>query len=129
MTRSLCLLGGLLGMLFLCSCATVNLDTQSLTQPVQMNKGGDGYTVVGSFTVNDKAGWVWIIPANKPAGDNQDYLATILAEQIEAAGGDAVINVKIRAQNQPLDYITAIGTLGLYRTRTVTVSGDVIKYN
>lgn len=119
-----------LGLLCLCSCATVNLDTQSLTQPILMNdaKAGD-YTVVDSFVVNDKAGWVIIVPANKPAGDNQDYLATILRAQIDEAGGDAAINVKIRVQAQPLDYLTMIGTLGVYSTRTVTVTGDIIKYD
>ena len=119
-----------LGLLSLCSCATVNLDTQSLSQPIQMNAGTDqGYTVIKSFTVNDKAGWVLIIPANEPAGDNQDYLAEILRNQIAAAGGDAAINVTIRVQSQPLDYVTMIATFGLYTTRTVTVTGDIIKYN
>lgn len=117
-------------LLFLCSCATVNLDTQSLSQPVQMNAGqSDGYTVINSFVVNDKAGWVIIVPVNKPAGDKQDYLAEILQTQVAMAGGDAAINVKIRVQNQPLDFLTMIGTLGIYTTRTVTVTGDIIKYN
>ncbi len=126
------LLAGLLccGILFLCSCATVNLDTRSLSHPVKMNIANtDDYTVVKSFVVHDKAGWVVIIPANPPAGDRQNYLSSILNTQIQEAGGDAVINVKIRIQNQPLDILTYICTFGLYHTRTVTVSGDVIKYN
>ncbi|MEZ4387969.1 MAG: hypothetical protein R3D98_10435 [Candidatus Krumholzibacteriia bacterium] len=119
-----------LGVLTLCSCATVNLDTRSLAQPVQMNTGNEpGYTVIKSFTVNDKAGWVLIIPANQPAGDDQEYLAEILRREIAAAGGDAAINVRVRVQSQPLDYLTMIGTLGFYTTRTVTVTGDIIKFN
>jgi len=130
MTRTCLLTCMTLSALLLCSCATVNLDTQSLTHPVVMNAGqGSDYTVVSSFIVHDKAGWVLIIPANKPAGDNQDYLAEILRTQIAEADGDAAINVKIRVQNQPLDYLTMIGTFGFYTTRTVTVSGDIIKYN
>ena len=86
-------------------------------------------SVIYSFTVDDKAGWIIFLPVNEPAGDNQDYLATILQQQIAEAGGDAVINVKIRAQNQPIDIIAYICTLGFYQSRTVTVSGDVIKYN
>ncbi len=118
------------GMLFLGSCATINLDTQSLTHPISMNQANaENYTVLKSFTVDDKAGWVVIFPANEPAGDNQDYLATILQQQVEQAGGDAVINVKIRVQNQPIDIVTYICTFGIYHTRTVTISGDVIKYN
>ncbi len=123
-------LGAGLCLLCLCSCATVNLDTQSLTQPILMNdaKAGD-YTVVDSFVVNDKAGWFLFIPTNEPAGDNQDYLADMLRAQVEAFGGDAAINVKIRVQNQPMDFVAYICTLSLYHTRTVTVTGDIIKYN
>ncbi|MCP4569622.1 MAG: hypothetical protein GY841_18750 [FCB group bacterium] len=112
------------------ACTTIHLDAQSLLEPVQMNAAGaEDYSVISSFVVNDKAGWVWIVPVNKPAGDLNTYLAAILENQIQEAGGDGVINVKIRMQNQVVDYLTLIGTLGFYATRTVTITGDVIKYD
>ena len=80
------------------------------------------------FSVNDKAGWVLFIPVNKPAGDNHDYISSILDKQIRDAGGDAAINVKIRTQNQFLDYLTFL-LAPIYFTRTVTISGDIIKYD
>lgn len=86
--------------------------------------------LVGSFKINDKAGWaLGFIPANKPAGDNHDYFAEFLQTQIAKAGGDAVINLRVRAQYNFIDFLITVGTGGLYSTRTVTVSGDVIKYN
>ena len=119
-----------LALLMFSACSTINLDAQRLLEPAQMNSAGaKDFTIIKSFVVNDKAGWIWIVPVNKPAGDMNDYLADILENQIKAAGGDGVINVKIRAQNQVIDYLTIIGTLGLYTTRTVTITGDVIKYN
>lgn len=111
------------------ACTTIHLDAQSLLEPAQLNAAGSkDYTIIKSFVVNDKAGWVLIVPVNKPAGDMNTYLADILENQIKDAGGDGVINVKIRMQNQVVDYLTIIGTLGIYSTRTVTITGDVIKY-
>ena len=111
-------------------CSTIHLDAQRILEPVQMNAAGEeDYTIIKSFVINDKAGWVIFIPVNEPAGDMNNYLADLLEDQIESAGGDAVINVKIRTQYQPVDYLTSIGTLGIYATRTVTITGDVIKYD
>ena len=111
------------------SCASISLDTRSLSSPVSMNQAGDkSFTVIKSFEVNDKAGWILFVPANKPAGDNHEYISSILGQQILNAGGDAVINVKVRTQSQFLDYLTAL-IAPIYFTRTVTISGDVIKYD
>ena len=116
-------------MLFtLTSCGTIYLDTRELPQPVQMNSAGmDGYTVVSEFLVKDKAGWVWIVPVNKPAGDKQDYFRTIINEQISSAGGDGVMDVTIKTQGDIIDFLTSVVTLGLYNTRTVVVEGKVVK--
>ena len=86
--------------------------------------------MVGSFKVNDKAGWaLGLIPANKPAGDKHEYFAEFLQTQIAKAGGDALINLRVRAQNNFGDILISLATLGYDVTRTVAVSGDVIKYN
>jgi len=116
--------------LFIASCGTIALDATSLDESVQLNDAaGRPYTVVSSFSVKDKAGWaLGIIPVNKPAGDKHDYFAEFLQTQIAKAGGDAIINLRVRTQNNFLDFLITVGTGGLYATRTVTVSGDVIKY-
>ncbi|MCH7691736.1 MAG: hypothetical protein IIA17_11940 [candidate division Zixibacteria bacterium] len=120
-----------IGLLFISSCATIALDSTSLHEAASVNDTEDqAYTVLKSFSVNDKAGWaLGIIPANKPAGDKHDYFRDILEKQIIDAGGDAIINLRIRAQNNFGDILISLFTWGLYVTRTVTVTGDVIKYN
>ena len=120
-----------IGLLFISSCATIGLDATSLQQAASVNDTEDQpYTVLKSFKITDKAGWaLGIIPANKPAGDNHDYFKIMLEDQILDVGGDAIINLHIRAQFNFGDLLINIATLGLYLTRTVTVTGDVIKYN
>lgn len=117
--------------LIISSCATIALNSNNLAEPAQLNSAGQSnYTIIESFEVNDKAGWVLgLIPANKPAGDKHEYFSEFLDKQISKAGGDAVINVQIRAQNSFGDILINMVTLGFYVTRTVTVTGDVIKYN
>jgi hypothetical protein len=121
----------LVAIVALSGCATVMYDARSLGMPASLGEAGStGYTVLSSFEINDKAAWVLgLVPANKPAGDNQDYLATLLAEEIRKAGGDAVINVTLRTQTQPLDILVSIVTLGIYPTRTATITGDVIRFD
>jgi len=94
-----------------------------------MNAAGTrDFTVIDSFSINDKAGWIiGLVPINKPAGDHHDYLTSILETQIEQLQGDAVINVKLRTQFQILDLLTWL--VPFYTTRTVTITGDVIKYD
>ena len=120
-----------IGLLFISSCATIGLDATSLQQAASVNDTEDQpYTVLKSFKITDKAGWaLGIIPANKPAGDEHDYFKIMLEDQILDAGGDAIINLHIRTQFNFGDFLINIATLGLYLTRTVTVTGDVIKYN
>ena len=120
----------LIALVAMTGCATVMYDARSLDAGTSLNQpDGRAYKIVSSFETNDKAGWViGIIPVNKPAGDNHDYLATLLAEEVRKAGGDAVINLKLRSQNQPLDIIAGILTWGVYSLRTTTITGDVIKY-
>ncbi len=114
----------------LSSCATIDLNATSMPSPVALNTPGEpAYDVVGSFTIEDKGGWILgLVPVNKPAGDNHDYLTTMIDGEVRKAGGDAAINVHIRAQNDPIDILTRIVTWGAYQTRTVTVTGDVITY-
>jgi hypothetical protein len=121
----------LLCTLIMSSCGTIALNSSGLAEPAQLNSAGQSnYTIIESFKVNDKAGWVLgLIPANKPAGDKHEYFAEFLDRQISEAGGDAVINVQIRTQFNIGDYLISMVTLGFYVTRTVTVTGDVIKYN
>ena len=120
-----------IGLLFISSCATIGLDATSLQQAASVNDTEDQpYTVLKSFKITDKAGWaLGIIPANKPAGDKHDYFKIMLEDQILDAGGDAIINLHIRTQFNFGDLLINIATLGLYLTRTVTVTGDVIKYD
>jgi hypothetical protein len=130
MTKKLGVLA-ICGLLFVSSCGTIALDATTLQESAQLNdSAGKPYTILKSFSVNDKAGWaLGIIPANKPAGDKHDYFTEFLEKQISEVGGDAVINLRVRTQGNFGDFLISVGTLGLYVTRTVTVSGDVIKYN
>jgi hypothetical protein len=120
----------LIALVALAGCSTVMYDARTLDPDARLNDAGEEeYTVVSSFEINDKASWLLgIVPVNKPAGDHHDYLATLLNEEIRKVGGDAVINVKLRTQNRPLDVIVGIATLGVYAMRTATITGDVIKY-
>ncbi|MDH4032975.1 MAG: hypothetical protein OEV80_04165 [candidate division Zixibacteria bacterium] len=106
------------------------MNATTLPEPAEMNAAGTAnYTVISSFTVNDRAGWILgLVPVNPPAGDNHYYLKTILDREIQAAGGDAVINVTLRGQYQFTDFLIGL-VLPVYSTRTLTVTGDVIKYN
>ena len=123
--------GILLSLCLLCSCATIALDSSTIKDhEVLMNDDMERpYDVISDFKINDKGGWIiGIIPVNKPAGDNHDYLASLLQSQIDKAGGDAVINVKLRGQNSVGDILINVVTLGIYVPRTLTVTGQVIKY-
>lgn len=122
---------GILSLFVLGSCATIALDSSTIReQEVKMNAAGDReYDVIADFEVKDKAAWIiGIVPVNKPAGDNHDYLASIIQAEIDKAGGDAAINVKIKAQNTVGDILIQFVTLGIYYPRTVTVSGQIITY-
>ena len=115
----------------LTSCATIDFNATGITQaPVKLNAVGEpAYDVISSFEIADKGGWVLgLIPVNKPAGDRHDYFATMIDREIRAAGGDAAVNVHIRAQNGVGDIVIGIVTTGIYQTRTVLVTGDVVKY-
>lgn len=117
--------------LFISSCTTISFYADDLEQPASVSSSGSTlkYEVIDSFKINDKAGHLLgIIPVNQPAGDHHTHLSSLLSEQIAKAGGDAVINLKIRAQFQFTDYLVNLVTLGFYLTRTVTVTGDIIKY-
>lgn len=111
------------------SCATINLDATTIQEhSVSMNRVGSEYEVVSDFEIRDKAAWViGIVPVNRPAGDHHDYLANLLQAEIDKAGGDAVINVKIMAQNRAEDVLVNIVTLGIYVPRTVTITGQVVR--
>lgn len=114
-----------------CSCATIPFDATTVRQhSVQMNDAeGTQYEVLSDFVIRDKAAWViGIVPVNKPAGDNHDYLGTLIQDEIDKAGGDAAINIKMKAQNEVGDVLINIVTLGIYVPRTVTITGQVIKY-
>ncbi|MFH2054906.1 MAG: hypothetical protein ABIJ61_03015 [bacterium] len=112
------------------SCATINLDATTIQEhSVKMNRAGESeYEVISDFVIRDKAAWViGIVPVNLPAGDHHDYLATLLQAEIDKAGGDAVVNVKIMAQNRAEDILINIVTLGIYVPRTVTITGQVVR--
>ena len=113
----------------LSSCATITLDSSTLLEPAQLNNAGTlDFTIIDSFSVDDKAGWIiGIVPVNLPAGGNHDYFKTILDKQIKRVNGEGVINVKIQSQLKILDFLTWI--VPIYTTRTVTISGDIIKYD
>jgi hypothetical protein len=95
-----------------------------------LNSGGAlVYTTIGSFSVEDKAGWVLgIIPVNKPAGSGHTYFKEMLIEQISGIGGEGSIKITIQTQLKFEDYLISIVTLGVYQTRTVEIRGDVVKY-
>jgi len=111
-------------------CATIKFDSRTADYQVEMTGQGErAYEVISNFTINDKAGWILgLIPVNQPAGDNHTYFADMIEAQVQEAGGDAAINVTIRAQFQFLDILVNAVTFGAYLPRTVTVTGDVIKY-
>ena len=112
------------------SCATIMLDASTIrNHSIQMNDVGDEqFEVVAEFTVKDKAAWIiGIVPVNRPAGDRHDYLATLLQQEIDKAGGDAVKNVQVKAQYRAEDILVNIVTFGIYQPRTVTITGQVVK--
>ena len=117
-------------LLVFAGCATIGLDGRSAEHKIEMTAAGERqYEVIRSFSINDKAGWIiGIIPVNLPAGDNNTYLATLIDQQVREADGDGAINVRIRAQNQFVDILINAVTLGIYYPRTVTITGDIIKY-
>ena len=117
-------------LLIFSGCATIALDGRSAEHKIEMTASGEKpYEVIKSFSINDKAAWIiGLIPVNLPAGDNNTYLGTLLDQQVREADGDGAINVKIRAQNQFVDILLNAVTLGIYYPRTVTISGDIIKY-
>ena len=117
-------------LLIFSGCATISLDAGSAEHKVEMTAAGEKpYEVIKSFSINDKAAWViGIIPVNLPAGDNNTYLGTLIDQQVREADGDGAINVKIRAQFQFVDILVNVVTLGIYMPRTVTITGDIIKY-
>ncbi|MBU0985086.1 MAG: Bor family protein [candidate division Zixibacteria bacterium] len=115
----------------LSSCATIPFNAKTIRDhAVKMNSAGEPeYDVVADFEIRDKAAWIiGIVPVNKPAGDKHDYLGTLIQAEIDKAGGDAAINVSIKAQFAAEDILVNVVTLGIYVPRTVTVTGQVVKY-
>ncbi len=116
------------------SCTTIALDARTsesgrTESAVYMSSLGtpDEYTVVDSFTVHDRAGWILgLIPVNKPAGSGHNYLRKILEEQIAELGGEGVIDVRVRTHYRLVDILSWM--VPVYTVRTVTVSGTVIRY-
>lgn len=117
------------------SCTTIALDartseTGQIEKAVYMSSLGtpDFYTVVDSFSVNDRAGWILgLVPVNKPAGGEHNYLRKVLEDQIALLDGDGVIDVRVRIHNRIIDVMSWL--VPIYTVRTVTVSGTVIKYD
>ncbi len=110
----------------------ISASSRANTEPCGPAPGGRPSTCLGRFSVSDKAGWlVGLIPVNKPAGDHHLFLDTLIERLRVGAdglrGGDTVINVNVRVQSQITDYLLML--IPFYSSRTVTVTGDVIRWD
>ena len=117
----------LVGLLFLLtSCATLELSTLGYQKPVAMSSSLDGkdFTVVKHFVRKLRAGWLiyMLIPVGHPD------LAQVINQEVAAAGGDGVVNLKITTQYDAVDVVISVLVGGLYNTRSIIVEGDVIKF-
>jgi hypothetical protein len=72
------------------------------------------------------------MPPCAPSGpglDRNSPFAYTGTEHPAPSHRDALSGRNQHDQSQPLDYVTMIATLALYTTRTVTVTGNTIKYD
>ena len=112
----------------LCGCFSQQYVAGISEAPVKMSGAKaekQEYSVLKSFKVVDRSGWfiLGLIPSGHTDIDK------IVKEQVLAAGGDAVINLKIKTQYDFVDIIITALVGGIYNTRVTHLEGDVIKYN
>lgn len=108
-------------LLIIAGCATLPLDAPQVDKPISMSpKVGFDYNVQKHFRVDKKAIWLFA-------------LATLSTPDIgaitnrEAAGADAVVNLKIQKQMTVVDWLISALTWGVIYTETVTIEGDAVK--
>ncbi len=82
------------------------------------------YSVIKHFSVTDRSGWfiIGLIPSG------HTNVNEIVSNELKAAGGDAVINLKIETKHDFVDVLIGILVGGIYNTRVSIIEGDIIKY-
>lgn len=109
----------------LSSCYRMTIETGKvgdiyLTRPHETSYS---YTVIGVFKDSFKGSWLFwgLLPLKEP------NLERALRNHIMRYQGDAIINLQLKTIYDPLDVIIGFITVGIFNTRTVNITGNVIK--
>jgi hypothetical protein len=130
-----------LACLLLTGCATVQLNTGTITEPVSMTVNiNQDFTVVKHFRRDTKG----IFPLFHLVTTKNPDVEKIVAEELLAARGDAIVNLTIQGQTKLWDSAIPIlfgmlADLFIYPYgstfvaafvgfRTYTIEGDVVRY-
>ncbi len=122
-------IGWILSALFLISvsgCMTVRLSSMGVDKPVMMT-GAEverDYSLVRNFRRNVKG---YFLIAHLVTLSNPK-VQEIIKEEINAANGDAAVNVTIKGQTTIVDGVAVLLTYSLFGMRTYTIEGDIIVY-
>lgn len=111
----------------LLSCESVIYETHSSDYFVSMTTPKDisEYDVVGKIKYDTKAVFLVLqLITIRDAG-----IENAIEKQVRKSEGDGVINLKIHEQYDFVDFVISVFGSGIVNTRTVKVSGDIIKIN
>ncbi len=107
-------------------CMTVRLSSMGVDKPVMMT-GAEverDYALVRNFSRNLKG--YFLIAHLVTLSDPK--VQEVIREEINAANGDAAVNVTIKGQTTIVDGLASLLTYSLFGMRTYTIEGDIIVY-
>lgn len=117
----------------LVGCETYSFTNMAMKSP---NTPGGSYDTVGSFSKTGMSTWMifGLVPTGGAAGKDSPWTVEMVQPEIDAAGGNAAVNVSItRGSFFHPQSITAMiityATFWFFSAKTYTISGDIIKYS
>ena len=117
----------------LAGCETYSFTNLTMKGPETQ---GGSYETVGSFEKTDMSGWMLfgLVPLSGAAGKNSTWTVDMVQPEIDAAGGNAAVNVSItpgkffHPQTITAKIITYF-TFWVFSAKTYTISGNIIRYS
>jgi hypothetical protein len=109
------------------ACATITYDADLIEGIVAMNRITEtgGYERVGTFEETKKVVFVIADLVTLIDADLED----LVGDELSRYDGDAVINITIHEEDDPVDVLVGLIASGWVSTRTVTIRGDVVRWS
>jgi hypothetical protein len=106
-------------MLFLLTSCTILRVQGNSPKPAAIGALKGDYELVAHFEKDVQVAFDWTMSPDVTA---------VLNEQLQMTDADAVMNMVIKMKSTPVDFFYNLFTLGLARSYTISVEGDLIKY-